>query len=305
MALSFKDMQPVLAHVAAHLADEISLTGLAAETGISPSHLHRVFSTVVGETPKKLTLRLRLGRAAVLLLSTEDSVLDIALTCGFQSHEAFCRAFRRRFRKTPSAYRRRGFVNNADTAGAREHALFVDKIGPCVGLYHIREEAMSKKNDMTYSITKKKLAPQPVLVIRRTVKRSEIASTIAEVLPRVFQYAQQHGLALVGQPFTRYVEVGPGLVTIEPGMCVAPGAALPKTSGEDGVVPDTLPGGLAATTMHAGLYEKLPDAYAAIEQWTKAEGLAARPGLWEVYVTDPADYPDPKDWKTEVFWPLG
>jgi hypothetical protein len=26
---------------------------------------------------------------------------------------------------------------------------------------------------------------------------------------------------------------------------------------------------------------------------------------WEVYVTDPADYPDPKDWKTELLWPLG
>jgi AraC family transcriptional regulator len=304
MALSFREIQPILAHVAAHLGDDVSLESLALETGISPFHLHRVFSTMVGETPKQLTLRLRLGRAAVLLLITGDSVLDIALTCGFQSHEVFSRAFRRRFGMTPSAYRERGFAGNANRPQAREHALFVDKIGACVGLYHIREETKSKKSDMTYSITKKNLSPQPVLVIRRTVKRSEIASTIAEVLPRVFQYAQQHGLALVGQPFTRYVEVGPGLVTIEPGMCVAAGAALPKTSGEDGVVPDTLRGGLAATTTHAGPYEKLPDAYAAIEEWTKAEGLAIAPGLWEVYVTDPADYPDPKDWKTEIFWPL-
>jgi hypothetical protein len=29
-----------------------------------------------------------------------------------------------------------------------------------------------------------------------------------------------------------------------------------------------------------------------------------RPGgpPWEVYVTDPGDYPDPKDWRTEVYW---
>jgi len=25
---------------------------------------------------------------------------------------------------------------------------------------------------------------------------------------------------------------------------------------------------------------------------------------WESYVTDPADYPDPADWKTEIFWPV-
>ena len=73
---------------------------------------------------------------------------------------------------------------------------------------------------MTYSIVKKELAPQPVLVVRRRVKRSEIAGAIGEALPHIFQYAQQHGIALAGHPFTRYVEVGAGLLTIEPGMRV-------------------------------------------------------------------------------------
>jgi len=305
MALSFREMQPVLAHIAAHLSGDISLESLAAETGMSPFHLHRVFSGVIGETPKQLTIRLRLGLAAALLVTSDDSVLDIALACGFQSHEVFSRAFRRRFGMTPGAYRERGLVNSSGPAQVREHAAVVNKIGPCVGLYHFIEEGRRKRNDMAYSITKKNLAPQPVLVVRRTVKRSEIASTIAEALPRVFQYAQQNGIALVGQPFTRYLEVGPGLVTMEPGMCVAAGTAFPKTSGDIQVVSDTLPGGPVATTTHSGPYDQLSDAYAAIEEWAKAEGLVTGRGLWEVYVTDPADYPDPKDWKTEVFWPLG
>jgi AraC family transcriptional regulator len=304
MALAFKEMQPVLAHLAAHLDDEISLAGLAAEAGLSPSHLHRIFSDLVRETPKELTLRLRLERAAVLLLTSSDTILDIALNCGFQSHEVFCRAFRRRFGMTPSAYRRRGFVGGPDRGQAREHAAAVSKIGPCVRLYHAAEEVRSKEHEMTYSITKKNLPPQPVLVVRRTVKRSEIAATIGEVLPRVFLYAQQQGLALTGQPFTRYIQVGPGLLTIEPGMCVASGA-LPKTSTDDQVTAGTLAGGLVATTIHMGPYEKLPDAYAAIEEWARAEGVVTGRDPWEVYVTDPADYPDPKDWKTEVFWPLG
>jgi AraC family transcriptional regulator len=304
MARSFREMQPVLAHVGAYLTDDLSLESLAAETGLSPFHLHRVFTAVVGETPKQLTFRLRLGRAAVLLLTTDDSVLDIALACGFRSHEVFCRAFRRRFDMTPSAYRKRGFVHNADASQAREHAGMVDKIGPCVGLYY-KEEARSKKSGMTYSITKKTLAPQPVLVVRRTVKRSEIAATIGETLPRIFQYAQQNGIALVGPPFTRYLEIGPGLLTMEPGMCVAAGTAEPKTSADGEIASDTLPGGLVATTTHAGPYDQLSDAYAAIQEWAKAEGLVTGQGLWEVYVTDPADFPDPKDWRTEVFWPLG
>jgi hypothetical protein len=38
---------------------------------------------------------------------------------------------------------------------------------------------------MTYSIEKQELSPQPVLVVRRRVKRSEIAATIGEALPPV------------------------------------------------------------------------------------------------------------------------
>jgi len=301
MPIPFQQVQPVLAFAAANLDEDVSLSALAARAGLSPFHLHRVFSAAAGETPKRFTLRLRLGRAAVMLLTGEDSVLNVALSCGFQSHEAFCRAFRRRFGMSPSAYRARGFVNSVDTVQARKHAVLVNQVNPCVGLYYVSEELRSE--NMTYAITKKEIPPQPVLVVRRRVKRSEIASTIAEVLPRIFQYAQQNGIALAGLPFTRYVEAGLGMLTIEPGMRVAASGQGPGPVDAE-VLSDTLPGGPVAMTLHAGPYDQLHEAYAAIEEWMKAEGLAAAGAPWESYVTDPADYPDPADWKTEVFWPL-
>jgi AraC family transcriptional regulator len=295
-----RGLQPILAFAAAHLDEDVSLQALAEQAGLSAFHLHRVFTAAAGETPKQYTLRLQLGRAAVLLLTGDQSVLDIALSCGFQSHEAFCRAFRRRFRMTPSAYRERGFRGGVDRAQASKHAELVGTIGPCIGLFHTSENRRPPKNEMSYSITKQELAPQPVLIVRRRVKRSEIAATIAEALPHIFIYAQQNGIALAGLPFTRYVEMGPGLVTMEPGMRVTG----PVTSSPGEVIADTLPGGPAATTIHAGPYDTLSDAYAAIEQWMETEGLVAAGAPWESYVNDPADYPDPKDWKTEIFWPL-
>jgi effector-binding domain-containing protein len=247
---------------------------------------------------------LRLDRAAAMLLLRDDSVLEVALECGFQSHEVFCRTFRKRYGMTPSAYRERGFLTAVDPEQRGHHAAIVNRVGPCVGLFHASESERSRRNDMSYSITKKELAPQPVLVVRRTVKRSEIAAAIGEVLPRVFQYAQQNGIAFAGPPLVRYLEVGPGMMTIEPGMPVAhhPGAAAGSGAGD--IVAETIPGGLAATTIHSGPYEKLPEAYAAIEQWMHTEGLKGTGVPWESYLTDPGDYPDPKDWKTEVFWPL-
>jgi AraC-like DNA-binding protein/effector-binding domain-containing protein len=302
MAVPFARMQPVLAYAAAHLDEDVSLTALASQAALSPFHLHRAFSGAAGETSKQYTLRLRLGRAAALLVASGDSVLDVALSCGFQSHEVFCRAFRRQFGTTPSAYRARGLVNGASAVSASDHAALVNIIGPCVGLYHINEQVESEDDDMTYSITKSHLSLQPVLVARRRVGRSEIAATIGEVLPKIFLYAQKNGIALTGLPFTRYVDVGPGLLTIEPGMRIAAGDDLNSIDPE--IVSDTLPEGPAATTTHIGPYEKLSDAYAALQQWMEAEGLVAAGAPWECYVTDPAEYPDPKDWKTEVFWPL-
>ncbi|HEY7336726.1 MAG TPA: AraC family transcriptional regulator [Bryobacteraceae bacterium] len=303
-----RQVQPAIAFAAQHLEEDLALKTLAAKAGISKFHLHRLFCGVVGETPKRFTLRLRLNLAAAMLLGGKDSILNVALACGFQSHEAFCRAFRRRFGMTPRAYRERGFANRINAAQAERHAALVAQIGPCAGLYGATESG-SHRSEMTYLIEKKQLQPQAVLIVRRRVKRSEIASTIAEVLPYVFQYAQQNGIALAGQPFTRYVEWGPGLLTIEAGMQVAPGGASSRAdevaaSGDAKVIADTLRGGPAAVTTHSGPYENLPEAYAAIQEWMDSAGLVGAGAPWEVYVTDPADYADPRDWRTEVIWPL-
>lgn len=291
---------PVMAFAAGHLDGDISLAALAAKAGLSPFHLHRVFAATAGETPKQFTLRLRLERAAALLLTRDDSVLDIAMACGFGSHEAFCRAFRKRFGMPPRAYRKRGFPWGADRAQAEAHAAVVKRAGPCVGLFRLAEGRESGERDMAYTIVKKEIAAQPVLVVRRRARPDRIAAALGEALGQVFLFAQKNGAAIVGQPFTRYIEWGPGLLTIEAGL---PVAAVCKGEGE--VVAGELPGGTAAATVHTGPYDKLNGAHAALQVWIEEQGLKAVGAPWEVYVTDPADYPDPADWKTELLWPIG
>ena len=56
--------------------------------------------------------------------------------------------------------------------------------------------------------------------------------------------------------------------------------------------------------MHAGTYETLSNAYAALEAWIEANGFTPAGAPWEYYITDPAEHPDPKDWKTGVYWPI-
>jgi len=95
----------LLVHIQAHLDEDLSLAVLSAKASLSPAHFQRTFQALVGETPKNYVARLRLERAAFRLLIHDETFLDIALDCGFQNHETFTRAFRRRFGMPPSSYR--------------------------------------------------------------------------------------------------------------------------------------------------------------------------------------------------------
>ena len=297
----WKKLQPALNFARKNLGKNVALADLAANTKQSLFHAHRTLRVALGETPKQFTLRLRIDHAAAALVSSRISILDIALECGFESHEAFCRAFRRRFGLSPSAYRKRGLIGPS----TRSHANLVDEIGPCVGLYHVGLGERRSAESMEYKISRQQLAAQPVLVVRRRVRRAEIAATIGGALPKVFLHAQQRGLAISGYPITRYLETSVGLVTFETGMRVtAHSGAWTVTHGQGEVLAETLPGGPAAATLHLGPYDQLPDAYAAIEEWITANGFRPNGAPWEAYLNDPADHPNPQDWKTEVYWPV-
>ncbi len=298
----WKKLQRALNYARRNPGKNVLLSNLAAETGQSLFHAHRTIRAVLAETPKQFTLRLRVDRAAAALISSPALILDIALDCGFESHEAFCRAFRRRFRMSPSAYRKRALMGS----DARAHADLVDEIGPCVGLYHIDLQERCSGTFMDYTVSKKELATQPVLVVRRRVRRAEIAATVAAELPKVFLHAQQQGIAIAGYPITRYLEISVGLVTLETGMRVTAHSGEWAADGSEGdVLAGTLPAGPAAVTIHSGPYDQLQAAYAAVEEWIAANGFHPAGAPWEAYLNDPADHPNPQDWKTEVCWPVG
>jgi len=98
-------MARVARHLSAHLDDPVDPAALAKLAGLSARQLERVFSRIIGESPRAYLRRLRLERAATQLRTSSSSILTIALEAGFQSHEAFTRKFRQRFGCTPIAFR--------------------------------------------------------------------------------------------------------------------------------------------------------------------------------------------------------
>lgn len=288
---------PLLAAIDRRLDDDVSLAALAARMRRSPFEVHRAIRRVTGETAKAYTSRLRLERAAVELVVADKPILEVALASGFASHEVFTRAFVRRFRMSPRAYRARGLLGAGPKRLVARHAALVRAIGPCIGLYRMSTESRSPV--MSVTVSRRQLDPRPALVIRRKVASSQIAATLGQVLPRVMMHAQQAGIALAGQPFTRYTQTGVGMMTIEAGM---PTASPVAGAGEIEAI--TLPGGPAAVAIHRGPYQRLPETHGVIERWIDEQRLTAAGAPWEVYVTDPGQVPDPAEWQTEVVYPL-
>lgn len=92
--------------VARSLDSPAKTQDLARQAFQSRTQFHRLFRTVVEETPAAMRRRLLLERAAYQLGHTAISVTDVALNANYGSLEAFTRAFRKAFRTSPSLYRR-------------------------------------------------------------------------------------------------------------------------------------------------------------------------------------------------------
>lgn len=91
--------------IEAHLDEALDLRSVSKAAGISHSHFQRTFKALTGETLKTYVRARRMAKALEVLLTTDMRILDVALGAGFESQEAFARAFKRAFGMTPSAYR--------------------------------------------------------------------------------------------------------------------------------------------------------------------------------------------------------
>lgn len=279
-----------------------SLASAARQTGRSRFQFHRLFRRLTGETFKQYGLRVRLERSAAALVTSRQSVLSVALAHGFASHEVFTRAFRRRFALSPLEYRRRG-VSFASRAQRQRHVRLTDAIAPCTGLFHMSAApavAARRAPMPILSIVRKDVAPLNILFIRRHVRRPELQQALGECFGVLFGHGARKGLPVAGWPLCRYLAASPaGTLTVEPAMPLA----APAT-GEGEIQAGQLPGGPVAFAVHAGPYQDLPHSYGAIERWVEANGHQVAGAPWEQYVTDPAEHPDPADWRTEIYWPL-
>jgi AraC family transcriptional regulator len=96
----------VMEFIEQHLAEEISLTALAAVAELSVYHFARAFTQSFGVPPHRYHMARRMDRARRLLRTPALSVTQIGIQVGFRESSSFTKAFRRVTGLTPTEYRR-------------------------------------------------------------------------------------------------------------------------------------------------------------------------------------------------------
>lgn len=104
--LTLRQERMVKAAMEARLDGEVTLRELADLCGLSVQYFARAFANAAGMPPYRWLQNKRLSRAADMLLVSELSLTEVALTFGFADQSHFTKAFRFRYGVSPGVWRR-------------------------------------------------------------------------------------------------------------------------------------------------------------------------------------------------------
>lgn len=97
----------VIDYINIHFAEDITLKNISDYTGISPNYLSNIFKQHTGKKLWDYIGEKRINAAKALLLENpDDSVISIALKCGYNNCPNFNRAFKKYAGMTPNEYKK-------------------------------------------------------------------------------------------------------------------------------------------------------------------------------------------------------
>ncbi len=105
---SFKEnrsVQKAISYMKENIGKSLTLSELSVSAGYSPNHFQRIFTDIMGLSPREYLEDIRIKHAKYLLAQNEKSLSEIAQDCGFSSQSYFCKVFKRHAFITPNEFR--------------------------------------------------------------------------------------------------------------------------------------------------------------------------------------------------------
>lgn len=252
-------------YLAEHLDEPLDPSALAAAASFSLHHFHRIFRAQLGESVMQHVRRLRLERAARRLRTSDLRLLELALEAGYESHEAFTRAFQAQLGLSPSEYRER------PSSRLRERA----SVPPAVSAVAVE------------------VVDYPELHVALMRRRGDYAE-VGELWARLLAWIEARGLPASARAGLY------GLCPDDPEVtearhlrfdaCVVVGADFVP---DEAVTLGVVPAGTYAVGLHRGPYSTLSATYLdVIGRWFPTSGYELSPDpVVEHYLNDPSCTP--------------
>lgn len=99
-------VKEVLDYIKQNYAEPLTLQQLAEQAHVSREYLCRVFHALSGSSPIEYLNHYRIRQSTFLLLQTDQTISDIALSCGFSHSSYYGKLFLQSMGCTPTAYRK-------------------------------------------------------------------------------------------------------------------------------------------------------------------------------------------------------
>lgn len=100
-------IRQMLAFIARNYTEQITIEHIGKSAGLHPNYAMNLFRKTIGTTVVNYVSRLRISRAQQLLATSDDKIVDVALSSGFNSLSRFNDVFKKACGNSPREYRER------------------------------------------------------------------------------------------------------------------------------------------------------------------------------------------------------
>jgi AraC family transcriptional regulator len=181
-------------YIELNLEKPMTLEELATVANFSKFHFSRIFQSIVGETPFQFILRIRIEKAATLILTNKkESISEIAYKCGFSDISIFSRNFKNYFQVSASQYR----AKKSNKSNLSQHERNIHQTEEKPSLYFCPEIKTIKwrtNMKLNKSVEVKELPKMTVAYIRHIGPYQGDDKLFESIWNRLFSWAGPRGL---------------------------------------------------------------------------------------------------------------
>ena len=293
----------VIDYINLNLKEELTLDRLADVANFSRFHFHRIFTSMVGETLNTYIKRIRVEKAAALLVGNpKKSITEIALDCGFTSSSALAKAFREAFNISASAWRQEyGKIRPMDSNNRKTDSNTAQEFNTSLYYTDIESQTMkwrvNMKEKMKVNVEAREVPDKTVAYVRHVGPYAGDNQLFGSLFGRLMMWAGPRGLIRFPETQMLTVYHDDPNITDEQKLRISVCLTVPEDTPVDGEIGKMkIEGGQYAVGHFEIAASEYGEAWnALLAGWLPDSGFQCDDRLcYELYLNKPEEHPEKK-----------